>query len=65
MTEIWYIGYNLIRDGKFMLIEKDTRVINCDSLKMKVNIGFAGMQTIQFLLPSGVNFWQEICLFSE
>jgi hypothetical protein len=65
MPEVWYIGYDLIKAGKFMIIEKETRQINCQGLKLVTHIGESGSNIVQFQLPSGFFFWHELSIIGE
>jgi hypothetical protein len=65
MPELWYIGSGLIKAGKFMIFEKDTREINCQGLKIGSENDVSESNIVQFLLPSGFLFWQELLIIGE
>jgi hypothetical protein len=62
MPEMWYIGYNLIKEGKFMILENKIRYIVYDGLKMINQNNGSGIDSVQFQLQEGVHFWQDLII---
>jgi hypothetical protein len=65
MTELWYIGADLIRTGKFMILDNQSNTMIYRGLKMQSNYGFYSTRTDQFRLPSGNSFWHTNYIISE
>ena len=65
MPELWYIGCDLIKDGKFMVFENNTRTIVSSEIKMINQIGDFGINIVQFQLPTGLQFWQELFFIGD
>ncbi len=65
MPEMWYIGYGLVRESKFMILDNISRKIIYSGLKMNIQNKELGAKTIQFQLLNGSSFWQTINMIGE
>jgi hypothetical protein len=65
MPEMWYIGYGLIRESKFMILDNNSRKIIFSGLTMNTQNEEFGTRIIQFQLSSGFYFWQTINMFGD
>ena len=65
MPEMWYIGYGLVREGKFMILDNISRKIIFSGLTMNIQNKDLGTRTIQFQLSSGLSFWQTINMIGD
>jgi hypothetical protein len=65
MPELWFIGYNLIKEGKFMIFENNIRETVYNGLKMINQNSEFGINSVQFQLPTGLQFWQELFLIGD
>lgn len=65
LDELYYIGADLIHDGKFMIKEKKSRKIVSKKMRMKKEEGLFGTQYIYFQLPNKKNFWYIVTALGE
>lgn len=65
IDEFFYLAPDLIRDGRFMIIDKASGEEVRKGLRMKKVKGLYGGSSIQFRLPSGEPFWYQIISLGE
>jgi hypothetical protein len=65
MIWILYVGFGLIHNGKFMIVNNQTGKITDAGLKMISQNGEYGIKDIQLQLPSGFSFWRTITIFGD
>ena len=65
LSEMYYVGADLIHYGKFMIIDNKTRKIILKGLKIGKQDGYYGTEYAQFLLPSGKSFWYIVTVLGE
>jgi len=65
IDEFFYLAPHLIRDGKFMIIDKASGEEVREGLRMKKVNGLYGGSSIQYRLPSGEQFWYQIISLGE
>jgi hypothetical protein len=65
MPEMWYLGSALIRANKFMIKDNLAGTMTYHGLEMINQYGEYGAGSVQFKLPSGFYFWQQIYSFGN
>lgn len=65
MPEMWYLGSALIRANKFMIKDNLACNMTYHGLEMIKQYGEYGAGIVQFKLPSGFYFWQQIYSFGD
>ncbi|PTX18202.1 hypothetical protein C8N40_1061 [Pontibacter mucosus] len=65
LSEFYYVGADLIHDGKFMVVDKSSGEEVRKRLKMKRVIGLYGSRYLEFLLPNGQQFWHIVTRLGE
>lgn len=65
LTEFYYVGADLIHDGKFMILDKKSGEPIKKKLRIKRDKGLYGSRYVNFLLPNGQKFWYIITRFGE
>ncbi|PVY36124.1 hypothetical protein [Pontibacter virosus] len=65
LSELYYVGADLIHDGKFMVIDKATGEEVRKRLRMKRVKGLYGSRYVEFLLPNGKKFWHLVTRLGE
>jgi hypothetical protein len=65
LSEIHYIGADLIHDGKFMIIDRESNEIVTKRLRMKRIRGLYGTRYVDFQLPDRRRFWNVLTILGE
>lgn len=65
LSELHYVGVDLIHDGKFMVVDKSSGEEVRKGLKMKRVKGLYGSRYVEFLLPNGQKFWHLVTHLGE
>ncbi|MBF8964309.1 hypothetical protein I0P70_13730 [Pontibacter sp. FD36] len=65
LSELYYVGADLIHDGKFMVVDKASGEEVRKGLKIKRVNGLYGSRYVEFLLPNGQKFWHLVIRLGE
>lgn len=65
LSELYYVGADLIHDGKFMVVDKASGEKVRKGLKIKRVNGLYGTRYIEFRLPNGKSFWRIVTRHGE
>ena len=65
LSELYYVGADLIHDGKFMVVDKASGKEVRKRLIMKKVKGLYGSHYMEFLLPNGQKFWHLVTRLGE
>ncbi len=65
LPEMWYIGSDLIRESKFMIIDNNTKKIIYSGLTLTDQNNAKGTGILLFKLSSGFHFWQTIYMIGN
>ena len=65
ISELYYVGADLIHDGKFMVLNKASGEVIKKNLKLKRVKGLFGTRYVIFSMPNGQKFWHLVTRFGE
>jgi hypothetical protein len=65
LEELYFPGADLIHDGKFMLIDNESKKIVTKGLKIKRRYGLYGTQYVEFIQKPKKSFWYIVTVNGE